>query len=137
VSGPDPTKVYIATDSFVMAIDGHEVTIGKGSPRMGDDPVVLKGFPTLWIEADLDPETRARRRMAETSQAPAPAAKEIPLRRPTGRPGWTEERFFVVYRAARERCAPGAPDKELAAATQPIMSAEWFGRLVERFGRPE
>jgi hypothetical protein len=62
---------------------------------------------------------------------------DAPHRRPPGRPRWTEQRFFAVYRDARDRCSEGAPDKELAAAALPPLTPDWFRKLVRRFGRPD
>jgi len=75
-------------------------------------------------------------RIAAALEKAAPVTESPPQRRPPGRPPWTEDRFFEVYRASVANFPPGASDKELAAAAQPGMSTEWFKKLVKRFGRP-
>jgi hypothetical protein len=59
---PDPTKVYVALDSFVTELDGKDLVIHKGDTRMGDDPTVVRA-PNLWLEADKDPATIAYKRL--------------------------------------------------------------------------
>jgi hypothetical protein len=98
MSGPDPAKVYIAADSFWITIEGHDVMIAKGSPRMGDDPAVIRVFPKLWIEADLDPEIRARRRLAEVLRVAEPSAT---TEEPSAR-GLKLSEILAAYRQQRE-----------------------------------
>lgn len=57
------------------------------------------------------------------------------VRRPAGRPGWTQATFHAAYREARDRAGGlAALDKEIAAARP--MSLKNFQALVRRFGRP-
>jgi len=79
MTGPDPEKVYVATDSFVTEIDGHEEVVHKKELRPGNDPMVIRYFPKLWIEADQDPETVAYKRLlaeALKGSNPSPPAAE-------------------------------------------------------------
>jgi hypothetical protein len=55
-------------------------------------------------------------------------------RRKPGRPKWTREQWFRRYEEAIEKKGSDATDKELAEAAG--MSEDWFGTLVQRFGRP-
>ena len=70
-----------------------------------------------------------------TGQASPASTVHKTVRRPPGRPGWTAEAFHAAYRKARDRCKPGAPDKEIAYEMG-YDGLQMFQRLVRRFGRP-
>jgi hypothetical protein len=130
MSGPDSLKVYIARDSFWTNIEGHDVLIVKGSPRMGDDPAVIGVFPNLWIEADLDPETRARRHLAEVHRgAEPPATTEEPSAR-----GLKLSEIQAAYRERRDRFDRKPTRVEVATALH--TSEATVKRAQKELGKP-
>lgn len=85
---------------------------------------------------ELEAEGWQRAAAPEPPVAPAIERPRLRvLKRPAGRPQWTREKFWQVYRQAREDAGPDAGDKEIA---------EHFGRglqqlqrLQRRFGLPD
>jgi hypothetical protein len=129
VSGPDSSKVYLAKDSFWITIEGHDVKIANGSPRMGDDPAVIK-VPESWIAADLDPETRARRRLEAMLRGAEPSAT---TEEPSAR-GLRLSEIQAAYRQERER-RDGQPTR-LEVATALHTTESTLKRAQKELGKP-
>lgn len=117
---PDPSKVYLATVAFVTEIDGRQVTISKGSLRMGDEPVVIHTFsPNLWIEEDLDPETKAKRHLAQASEKSAR--------------GYTLKEIQDRYRELRSKLGHGPTQDQMATALH--ISVATLKRTLRDLGK--
>lgn len=109
--------------------------------RKAEEGLARRAGTEVWALRQVKEERRAQARRERDEIALQAARRALRVsqpgvvRRPPGRPAWTEPLFHGAYREARDRAGGAAAlDKEIAAAWP--MSLKRFQSLVRRFGRP-